>query len=128
MSWCPSPNRSAPKPETFDLTAARLEEFDKAHPWLTTRLFVVVFVLVALWMGSELFSRGGPKAITVGALVGLLFVGFFGLVVCFAMTFMIAFPGGRILEALWKRTQGDSARVRLYERAVSSTRPTARCG
>ena len=124
-----------PKPETFDLTAARLEEFDRAHPWFTTRLFAVVFVLVALRMGSEFFSRGGPKEITVGALVGLLFLGFFGLVVCFAMTFMIAFPGGLILDSRARpaatpatHTSSTACGRRYWPRQACPTGSTTRPG
>ncbi len=112
----PEPQR--PTPEAFNLTKERLAEYKKAYGLISTRILCVVGVLAFLWMASEFFSR--PKELsTPGALMALLFVGFLGLLMSFALAFMVAFPGGMILEALWKRMQPDHTQLLLYERAVA---------
>jgi HJR/Mrr/RecB family endonuclease len=113
----PEPRR--PESETFGLTKERRAEFENASPWFMTRLLAVASVVAFIWMGSKFFSHGGLKdPDSIGAIVSMLILIFFGLMLSFAAGFIVAFPGGMILEAVWKRMQPDYDRFVLYERAM----------
>lgn len=107
-----------PQPEAFGLTRERLSEYENNFSWLSTRLLAVVFVLAFLVIVSKHFIGDGRGPDDFAGLLVLLILGVMALAGSFAVAFMIAFPGGMILDALWKRVQSDYAAVQMYEGAV----------
>src|SRR5438093_12621567 len=103
----PVPEPQHPTPETFGLTKDRADQFKKARAWFSSRLLVVV-VLIFLWLLGAMFSADRPRALrTTHPLVLIVYAGAVTFGASLFVAPFLAFPGGWILEALWRRTQRD---------------------